>query len=194
MKALRKIGPMARHLDSAEQDQLLRRAALGDMASQERLVEAFMPTVVRMASTRGDQGLPAGDLVQEGSIGLIEAIRAYPGSGETDFRRFAEARIAAQMTAAIDAEAAAVHEAQQLVTACEDYDRVWMLLRRELHREPTEAELAQKLEWTTERTRYVAQVVAEARRRHDEELLQFIDPEAVEVEVDGEPEIDPTLN
>ena len=185
---------MARHLDSAEQDELLRRAALGDKASQERLVAAFLPTVMRLASARGDQGLPEGDLVQEGSIGLIEAIRAFPDSGESDFQRFAEAHIAEQMTIAIAAEAAAVREAKLLVTACEDYDRVQMVLSRELHREPTEAELARKLEWTAERTRYVAQVVAEARRRHDEELLQFIDPEAVEIEVDGEPEIDPTLN
>ncbi|HET7466335.1 MAG TPA: sigma factor [Candidatus Dormibacteraeota bacterium] len=185
---------MKNHLDSAEQDELLRRAAGGDKGSQERLVAAFMPTVVRMATARGEEGLPVGDLVQEGSIGLIEAIQTFPDSGESDFRRFAEARIAAQLTVAIDAEAAAVREAQQLVTACEDYDRVVMVLSRELHREPTEAELAQKLEWTAERTRYVAQVVAEARRRHDEELLQYIDPEAVEVEVDGEPDIDPTLN
>jgi hypothetical protein len=34
----------------------------------------------------------------------------------------------------------------------------------------------------------VAQVVADARRRHDEELLAFIDPEVVDIEdaVDGE--------
>ena len=51
-----------------------------------------------------------------------------------------------------------------------------MVLRRELNREPTESELAEKLEWTVERTRYVAQVVADARRRYDEEMLQFIDP------------------
>jgi len=39
-----------------------------------------------------------------------------------------------------------------------------------------------------ERTRYVAQVVAEARRRHDEELLAFIDPDAIDFDetVDGE--------
>lgn len=152
-----------------------------------------MPTVVRMARARGEQGLPLGDLVQEGSIGLIEAIRTYSGGGD-DFVRFAEAHIAAQLTIALDAESAAVREAQQLVAACEDYDRVEVLLRRELHREPTEAEIARKLEWSADRTRYVAQVVTDARRRHDEELLEYIDPEAVEVEADGEPEIDPTLN
>ena len=188
---------MGRALDAGEQDELLRRAAGGDPASQDRLVEAFMPTVVRMAAARSEQGLPVPDLVQEGSIGLIEAIRSFSASGEPDFTRFAEIHIAAQLAVAIDAEAAAVRDAQLLVTAATDYDRVEMVLRRELHREPTEAEMAGKLEWTVERTRYVAQVVADARRRHDEELLAYIDPEAINVDGEiagGSADIDPSLN
>ncbi|HEV2216205.1 MAG TPA: sigma factor [Candidatus Dormibacteraeota bacterium] len=185
---------MAGSLDSAEQDELLRRSAGGDRASQDRLVEAFMPTVMRLAAARGERGLPLGDLVQEGAIGLMEAIRTFSGSGEADFKRFAEVHIAAQLTIAIDAEAAAVREAQLLVTACEDYDRVETVLRRELHRAPTEAEMARKLEWTVDRTRYVALAVAEAKRRHDEELLAYIDPEEVVIETEAEAEIDPSLN
>jgi RNA polymerase primary sigma factor len=187
---------MARSLDAAEQDELLRRAAGGDKASQERLVEAFLPTVVRIAAARGEQSMPLADLVQEGSIGLIEAIRTFSASGEADFERFAEAHIAAQLANALEDEAAAFREAQQLVIASGDYDRVEMLLARELHRAPTEVEIAQKLEWTVERTQYVAQVVTVARRKHDEELLAFIDPEdvVIDAEVEAEIEIDPNLN
>ena len=54
--------------------------------------------------------------------------------------------------------------------------------------------MARKLEWTVERTRYVAQIVTEARRRHDEELLAYIDPETLVIEGDVEAEIDPNLN
>jgi hypothetical protein len=62
------------------------------------------------------------------------------------------------------------------------------LLRREIHRPPTTTEIAEKLEWTVDRTQYVASVVADARRRHDEELLEFIDPDAIDFDgsVDGE--------
>ena len=197
-KGTGRIGRMAAPIDAGDQEELLRRAGDGDKASLDILVEAFMPTVVRMASARGEQGLPVGDLVQEGSIGLLEAIQTFSASGEPDFGRFAEAHIAAQLASALDAEASAVREAQQLVAACEDYDRVEALLRRELHRPPTEVEIARKLEWTVDRTRYVAQVVTEARRRHDEELLAYIDPESIDVEpdesADGQADIDPTLN
>jgi len=177
-----------RSLEPDEQEELLRRAAGGDKASQERLVEAFLPTVVRLAAARSDQGLSVPDLVQEGSIGLIEAIRTFSASGEADFAGFAESHITAQLDSAIDAEAAAVRETQLLITAAEDYDRTQIVLHRELHREPTEQELAEKLEWNVERTRYVARVVADARRRHDEELLAFVDPESLDLDADGDGE------
>ncbi len=126
------------------------------------------------------------DLVQEGSIGLLEAVRTFADSGESDFAQFAEALIGAQMDAAIAAENAAVREGELLVAAATDYERAELVMKRELHRAPTAAELAEKLEWTVDRTLYVARVVAEARRRYDEELLAFIDPEAINLDDDGD--------
>jgi DNA-directed RNA polymerase sigma subunit (sigma70/sigma32) len=129
-----------------------------------------------------------GDLVQEGSLGLVEAVRTFVAAGGGDFGTFAEKKIAEHMDAALAAESAAVRDAELLVAAASDYERTDVLLRK-LHKRPaTEAEIAEKLEWTLDRTRYVAQVVADARRRHDEELLAFIDPDSVEIDdiVDGE--------
>jgi RNA polymerase primary sigma factor len=170
-----------RPLRPGEEDLLLRRAAAGDEASQERLVALYLPAVVRLAAARSDEGLSLPDLVQEGSIGFIEAMRTFAASGEPEFAPFAEARIAAQLADAIETEVSAVRDERLLISAAEDYDRTELVLARELHRAPTEAELAEKLEWTVERTRYVALVVAEARKRHDEELLAFIDPEEIDL-------------
>jgi RNA polymerase primary sigma factor len=173
-----------------ELEKLLERAALGDVRSQERLVAVNLTMVIRVALEHGEQALSVPDLVQEGSIGLVEAVRTFAASGELDFPRFAENRIGAQMYAAIAAEAAAVRDAELLVAAATDYERTQWLLLRELGREATEQELAEKLEWTIERTRYVAQVVADARRRHDEEMLAFIDPAVIDFDDDELPEFD----
>src|ERR1700682_5345181 len=143
----------AQPVSGAEQDRLLHQAALGDKSSQERLVAAHLDLVIRLAEARGVQSLSMPDLVQEGSIGLVQAVRSFTESGESDFGRFAQQ----------------LHIAQ---------DR---------HRKPPEDELAEKLEWTVQRTRYVAQVVADARRRHDEEMLEFIDPEAIDFDGDEHP-------
>jgi len=179
---------LTRPLQPGEEQTLLERAALGDRPSEDRLVAGHLAMVIRLAGSRGDQRLSVADLVQEGSIGLVEAVRAFAGSGAPDFASFAEARVGAQMDAAVEAEAAAVRDAHLLVNAATDYERTEILMRHELGRPPTDPELAEKLEWSVERTHYVAQVVADARRGHDEELLTFIDPEAIEIDDDEDDE------
>jgi len=175
-------------LRDEEEARLLEASAGGDRSSQDRLVTANMGMVIRLAESRRDKGLSVPDLVQEGSIGLVEALRTFAASGERDFRKFAELKVGQQMDAAIAAEAAAVREGELLVAAAGDYERTELLLRLELGRVATEREIAEKLEWTVERTHYVAEVVADARWRHDEELLEFIDPDAIDSDdsVDGE--------
>jgi DNA-directed RNA polymerase sigma subunit (sigma70/sigma32) len=175
-----------RPLQAGEQEILLGRSALGDRQSQDRLVAAHLAMVIRLAVARKEQGLGVADLVQEGSIGLLEAVRSFDAGDGINFVRFAEEIVSKHIDAAIAAEAAAVRDAQQLVTAATDYERTEVAMRLELHREPTTAELAEKLEWTAVRTRYVAQVVANARSRHDEELLAFIDPEALDFDDDDD--------
>ena len=66
--------------------------------------------------------------------------------------------------------------------AANDYERVELLLGRELRRAPTAAEIGARLEWTPQRTEQIREIVAEARRRHDEELLLYIDPERIDVD------------
>lgn len=188
MRDLREQASTAPRLAAREQAALLQRSAGGDRESQSRLIASQLGMVIRLAEARREKGLSVSDLVQEGSLGLVEAVHVFGASGQPDFAAFAEQMVGAQMDAALAAEAAVVRDAEQLVAACTDYERVEVLLARSLHRAPTEAEIAEKLEWTVERTRYVAEVVADARRRHDEELLAFIEPDAVEVDDVIEPE------
>jgi DNA-directed RNA polymerase sigma subunit (sigma70/sigma32) len=188
MQDLRRQARTAPPLRSDEERSLLEQSARGNQTSQERLVAANLAMVIKLAEAREDKGLSVADLVQEGSLGFVDAIRTFATSGEVDFVRFAERKVVEQMDAAIASEAIAVRDAELLVAAADDYERTELLLARGLHRRPTESEIAEKLEWTVDRTRYVASVVAEARRRHDEELLQFIDPDAIDIDdtVDGE--------
>ncbi|HET7420620.1 MAG TPA: sigma factor [Candidatus Dormibacteraeota bacterium] len=188
LRDLRRQAGATAPLTDGEQSRLLSRSASGDRPSQDRLIAANLGMVIRLAEARGEKGLSVPDLVQEGSLGLLEAVRSFAASGEGEFSRFAEQKVGAQMDAAIDAEAAAVREAEQLVAAATDYERTELLLRRTLGRAATDKEIAEKLEWTVDRTRYVAQVVADARRRHDEELLDYVDSDTIDDDdaVDGE--------
>jgi DNA-directed RNA polymerase sigma subunit (sigma70/sigma32) len=184
LRDLRRQAAAAAPLAAGEAEKLLRQSAVGDRSSQEKLVAASLDMVIRQADARPNQGLSVLDLVQEGSLGLIEAVQTFADSGVSDFAAFAEKKVGQQMDEAISAEAAAVQEAELLITAAADYERVQLLLARALRRAPAENEIAEKLEWTVDRTRYVAQVVADARRLHDEELLAFIDPADIDFDAD----------
>jgi RNA polymerase primary sigma factor len=188
MRDLQRLVEQTPALTDAEQKRLLERAALGDKVSLERLVAAHLGLVIRLAADQDVKGLSMPDRVQEGSIGLVEAVRTFAGSGQQDFTVFAEQAIRAQLTQAAGTEAAAVRDAELLLAAATDYEHAQMVIRRELRREATEAEIAEKLEWTVERTRYVATVVVDARRRHDEEMLEFIDP--ADIDFDGDERVE----
>jgi RNA polymerase primary sigma factor len=192
MSELRQQARTTPRLSAAETERLLERSARGDRASQERLVAGNLGMVIGLAEARENHGLSVPDLVQEGSLGLVQAVQSFSAGDHGDFESFARRKVGDQMDAAIAAEAAAVRDAEQLVTAANDYERTELLLRRELKRAPTDAEIAEKLEWSVDRTRYVAEVVADARRRHDEELLSFIDADAIDIDaiVDGDDSVD----
>jgi RNA polymerase sigma-32 factor len=69
----------ARHpmLDREEERRLLCRADAGDAEAQRRLVASHLRLVVKIARSYRDSGLPMSDLVQEGTIGLIRAVRRF---------------------------------------------------------------------------------------------------------------------
>jgi RNA polymerase sigma factor (sigma-70 family) len=168
--------------DDAEHQRLLDAAGRGDDEARQSLTRAHLDWVVNAARERADQGLSVEDLFQEGTIGLMEAIERFRSTGRQDFEAYAREQLASRMDAALGDEERAVRDSELLVQAAEDYQRAEIAVRRQLGRLPTDAELAQKLEWTVERTAEIRQIVEEARRRHDEELLQFLEPGDIDVE------------
>lgn len=64
-------------LSSDEERQLARLSAAGDAAAAERLVLSHLRMVARMARRYATLGLPTSDLIQEGTIGLIQAVRRF---------------------------------------------------------------------------------------------------------------------
>lgn len=64
-------------LSEAEEKELVWRMKRGDRAARERLIVSHLRLVISMAKEYGDTGLDLLDLIQEGNIGLIEAVDRY---------------------------------------------------------------------------------------------------------------------
>ena len=167
-------------LRPGEEKTLLERIRRGpDEAAIDRLLETRLGSVLALARSKSGRGLSIGDLFQDGSVGLLAGIRAFPDSGEADLDRWVTAHSALAMEDAILAEEASIRHESLLLEAAADYDRVEMALARELHRAPTLAEIGARLEWSVERTEHVRTVVDVARQLHDAELLLYVEPEEV---------------
>jgi RNA polymerase primary sigma factor len=75
---------------SLEQEHALgRRIAAGDDDAVMELVQHNLKIVVTLANRHIGQGVPIGDLIQEGNMGLIEAARRYTPDKESKFITYA---------------------------------------------------------------------------------------------------------
>jgi RNA polymerase primary sigma factor len=64
-------------LTAAEEVDLAKRIERGDMAAKERMINSNLRLVVSVAKKYQGQGLPLGDLIQEGMLGLIRATEKF---------------------------------------------------------------------------------------------------------------------
>jgi RNA polymerase primary sigma factor len=64
-------------LTREEEDSAARKAAEGNKAARDKLVNANLRFVVNVAKKYQGQGLPLSDLISEGNIGLLNAVERY---------------------------------------------------------------------------------------------------------------------
>ena len=77
-------------LSAQEFHTLLLRAADGDEDAQLELVNANLRLVVNIAQNYIDQGVAFSDLIQEGNIGLMKAVKKFSTKGSATFIEYAE--------------------------------------------------------------------------------------------------------
>ena len=82
-------------------DELVRRAKIGDEPAQEYLLEKYKNFVKSRSRPYFLIGADREDIIQEGMIGLYKAIRDYDADKYSNFRAFAEMCITRQIITAI---------------------------------------------------------------------------------------------
>jgi RNA polymerase primary sigma factor len=64
-------------LTAQEEIELAQRIERGDLEAKDRMVNSNLRLVISVARTYQGQGLPLGDLIQEGMLGLIRAVEKF---------------------------------------------------------------------------------------------------------------------
>lgn len=117
----------------------------GDIRARDRLVTLYLPLVETFANRYRRPGAEYDDLVQAGSIGLLNAIERYDPARGDEFAAFAVPTVVGEIKRHIRDRSAAVRLPRPLQEAAARLPREREELTAQLGREPTDDELAAAL-------------------------------------------------
>lgn len=122
--------------------ELVQAAQNGDRQARDTLVSTNLAVVRSVALQYRDLGLPLDDLVQEGSVGLLEAIGEYDPARGADFATYARFRIRRAIRNALTEKSRLIRLPKQVVERRRAIDRANARLTAACGRAPTIQELA----------------------------------------------------
>lgn len=144
----RRIAQTAPMLTQESERELLLRAQRGDRRAVDALVASHMRLVVSVASRHAKGSLSPHDLVAEGAVGLLEAIRRYDYARDTRFASYAVFWVRAWVSryALANRRIVGAPSTRAARKARAQLRRTERALVCELGRAPSRAELAQALQ------------------------------------------------
>ena len=137
-------------LTTEQEIELAVRMKNGDQSAMELLTRANLRFVVSVAKQYQNQGLSLGDLINEGNIGLIKAVRRFDETRGFKFISYAVWWIRQSILQALAEQSRIVRLPLNRVGAINKIGKAYSNLKQEFEREPSQEEIAHALEMDVE--------------------------------------------
>ena len=157
---LKEIGQI-KLLTTEEELELADRILEGDEQAKTILAEANLRLVVSIAKRYVGRGMLFLDLIQEGNIGLMKAVEKFDVTKGYKFSTYATWWIRQAITRAIADQARTIRVPVHMVETINKLARIQRQLTLELNREPTEEELAKKMNTSVDKIREIYKISQE---------------------------------
>ncbi|MDQ4048363.1 MAG: sigma-70 family RNA polymerase sigma factor, partial [Actinomycetota bacterium] len=140
-------------LTAGEEIELAKRIERGDLAAKDRMINGNLRLVVAVARKYQGQGLPLGDLIQEGTLGLIRAVEKFDWRKGFKFSTYGTLWIRQAIGRGLANSSRTVRLPVHIASQARKIRDKERELGAELGRDPTDEELADAVQLSAEDVR-----------------------------------------